>query len=61
MNRRNYMTKKRAMEIIRDYVNNDFEASCDTDYIQDALFAVADEQEIRELGFGWVLDKEEDE
>jgi hypothetical protein len=37
---------------------NDYNASSNLDYIKDALLAVADELEIRELGFGWVLDDE---
>lgn len=52
------MTKQQMIKIFQNYVENDYEAS-DKDYITDALFAVADEYEIRELGFGWVLDDEE--
>jgi len=55
------MTKQQVINIFRNYVMNDFEASMDTDYIKDALFAVADEEEIRYLGFGWVLDDEDPE
>ena len=54
------MTKQRAIKIIQDYVNNDYEASQDIGYITDALFAVADELEIRELGFGWIFDDDEE-
>ena len=53
------MTKQQAIKIFQAYVNNDYEASGDRGYITDALFAVADEYEIRELGFGWVLDDED--
>ena len=52
------------LTVIREaswYVNNDYEASGDVGYITDALFAVADEPEIRELGFGCVLDDEDSE
>lgn len=55
------MTKQRVISILQGYVNNDFEGCCDRGYIADCLLAVADEQEIRELGFGWVLDGEGDE
>lgn len=41
---------------------NDYAATgCDSAYIKDALFAVADEMEIRGLGFGWVLDGEDED
>ena len=55
------MTKQQVIHIFQEYVNNDYAATCDSGYIRDALFAVADEHEIRELGFGWVLDGEGDE
>ena len=55
------MTKQQVIRIFQNYVNNDYEASGDVGYITDALFAVADEHEIRELGFGWVLDDEDSE
>ena len=54
------MTKQRLLKIFQSYVENDYEAA-DRGYIADALFAVADEYEIRELGFGWVLDDEDTE
>lgn len=53
------MTKQRVIRILQDYVENDYEASNDKDYIVDSLLAVADEYEIRELGFGWIFDDEE--
>ena len=53
------MTKQRVIKILQDYVENDYNASGDVEYITDALFAVADEYEIRELGFGWIFDDEE--
>lgn len=53
------MTKKRIIDIFKEYVLNDYKASQEEDYIKDALLAVADEYEIRELGFGWVLDNED--
>ena len=53
------MTKQQVIKIFQDYVNNDYEASGDKGYVADALFAVADEYEIRELGLGWVLDDED--
>lgn len=55
------MTKQQVIRIFQDYVMNDFEASGEKDYIADALFAVADEEEIRALGFGWVLDEGDEE
>ena len=55
------MTKQQVIRILQDYVNNDFEATGDKGYIADALFAVASEEEIRALGFGWVLDDDEGE
>jgi len=51
------MTKKRAAQILQDYVNNDCEIS-DFYTVRDALLAVADEYEIRELGLGRYLDDE---
>lgn len=54
------MTKQQVIRIFQAYVENDYEAS-DRGYIADALLAVADEYEIRELGFGWVLDNEDSE
>lgn len=56
------MTKQQAIKIFHDYVMNDYAATgCDSAYIKDALFAVADEMEIRALGFGWVLDGEDED
>ena len=55
------MTRARAIDILQEYVNNDYEGCYDRGYIADCLLAVADEQEIRELGFGWVLDEGEQE
>lgn len=55
------MTKERVIEIFQDYVNNDYEGCSDSTYIVDALYAVANEKEIRELGFDWVLDCIEEE
>ena len=55
------MTKQQVIRIFQDYVNNDYEASGDLGYITDALFAVADEHEIRELGFGWIFDGDSEE
>ena len=48
------MEYKRLVEIIQDYVSNDFEAAAETAYIRDALEAVATKEEIEELGFHWV-------
>ena len=53
------MTKNQILKIFQAYVNNDYEASGNIDYVKDALLAVADEYEIREMGFGWVLDDED--
>lgn len=54
------MTKQRAIEILQGYVDNDYAATSDSGYIRDTLLAVADEYEIRELGFGWALDGDDD-
>ena len=54
------MTKQRLLAIFQNYVENDLEGS-DTGYIADALLTVADEYEIRELGFGWIIYGEEEE
>lgn len=48
------MEYNRLVEIIQDYVSNDFEAAAETAYIRDALEAVATKEEIEELGFHWV-------
>lgn len=53
------MTKNQILKIFQAYVDNDYQAASDIGYIKDALFAVADEYEIREMGFGWVLDDED--
>lgn len=55
------MSKQQIIKIFHDYVMNDYYASGDSEYIKDALFSVADEEEIRYLGFGWVLDNEDTE
>ena len=53
------MTKQRAMGIIQDLINDDLECM-DLGDVQDKLFQFMDEMEIRELGFGWILDGDED-
>ena len=55
------MTKQQVIKIFQNYVDNDYQATGDMGYVKDALFAVANEHEIRELGFGWVLDDEDTE
>lgn len=52
------MTKRDVIRIFRDYIDNDYQATGDKEYVKDALFAVADEQEIRALGFGDFLDED---
>ena len=52
------MTKERLMEILLDYVENDFKASSETEYIRTALESVASKEEIVELGFGWLYPEE---
>ena len=52
------MTQKRLMEILHSYVDNDYRASGDTEYIRNALEEVASHDEIVELGFGWVYPEE---
>ena len=53
------MTKQRAIGIIQGFINDDLECM-DLGDVQDKLFQFMDEQEIRELGFGWILDGEEE-
>lgn len=53
------MTKQQVIRIFRDYIDNDYTATGDKGYVRDALFAVADEHEIRSLGFGDYLDDED--
>ena len=53
------MTKQQVIRIFRNYIDNDYAAIGDKGYVRDALFAVADEQEIRALGFGDYLDDED--
>ena len=55
------MSKQQIIRIFHDYVMNDYYAHGDSEYIKGALFSVADEEEIRYLGFGWVLDNEDTE
>jgi len=54
------MTKQQVLRIFHDYVDNDYNASGDRCYVRDALLAVADEYEIRAMGFGWILDEDEE-
>ena len=54
------MTKQRAIRILREYIENNVQETGDINYIKDCLLSVADEYEIRELGFGWVLDKDDE-
>ena len=54
------MTKQRAMGIIQGFINDDLECM-DLGDVQDKLFQFMDEMEIRELGFGWILDGDEGE
>jgi hypothetical protein len=55
------MTKQQVLKIFHDYVDNDYNASGDRYYVKDALLAVADEYEIRAMGFGWILDDDDEE
>ena len=50
------MTKKQIIKIFQAYVNTDYMECGDKYKIRDKLLAIADEYEIRELGFGWVLE-----
>lgn len=52
------MSKSQILKIFQAYVDNDYKATGDMGYVRDALLAVADEYEIREMGFGWVLDED---
>ena len=47
------------MRMFKDYVDNDYIATRDKGYVRDALFAVADEYEIRSVGLGEYLDDED--
>lgn len=53
------MTKQQVIRIFRDYIDNNYTATGDKNYVKDALLAVADEYEIRNLGFGDYLDNED--
>ena len=53
------MTKNQILKIFQAYVDNDYQATGDIGYLKDTLLSVADEYEIREMGFGWVLDNED--
>ena len=66
------MTKNQILKIFQAYVDNDYQATGDIGYVvsiclglvdftvvKDTLLSVADEYEIREMGFGWVLDNED--
>ena len=53
------MTKKQILKIFQAYIDNEYRQSGDRFEIRDALLAVADEYELREMGFGWVLDDED--
>ena len=54
------MTHERLVQIFQNYIENDYEASSCA-YIRDALEEVATQDEIEELGFGWIYDGDEDE
>ena len=52
------MEYKRLLTILQAYVENDYQASCNPDYIREALSEVASKEEIIELGFGWLYPEE---
>jgi len=52
------MTYKRLLTILQSYVENDYQASCNPDYVREALGEVATKEEIFELGFGWLYPDE---
>lgn len=52
------MDYKRLLRIFQAYVENDYQASCNTRYIKEALEEVATHKEIEELGFGWIYPEE---
>lgn len=52
------MEYKRLIQILQAYVENDYKASGDPDYIRETLGAVATKDEIVELGFGWLYPEE---
>lgn len=49
---------ERVIQILQEYVDNDYNASGDSEYIRNALEAVATKKEIVELGFGWIYPEE---
>lgn len=48
------MEYKRLLNILQDYVENDYKASGDPGYILATLEEVASKEEITEIGFGWL-------
>ena len=53
------MTKQRAMNIIRGLIDDDLECMDPGDVV-DKMFSFMDEQEIRELGYAYLLDGEDE-
>ena len=53
----------RLKQILVDYVMNDFEAAAETEYVRDILMNICGctEEEMKELGFGFMIDDEESE
>lgn len=52
------MDYKRLLQIFQTYVDNDYQASCDSAYVREALEEIASRSEIEELGFGWLYPEE---
>lgn len=48
---------ERLLRILQDYVGNDYEATSDSGYVRDALYAAGCGEEImKALGFDWLFD-----
>ena len=57
------LSPERVRQILFNYVMNDFEAAAETEYVRDILMNICGctEEEMEELGFGFLLDTDENE
>ena len=51
------ISKARAIQIAQQYIDQDAEAA-ESSYVLDSLRNICDDEEIKQLGFGWLLDLE---
>lgn len=57
------LSYSRAVEIARDYINNDFEGAAETAYVRDILYdnLGCTDEELEALGLSYLIKQEEEE